>query len=108
MFILKLLDRGIMTKETALTDADIKAAHDSLNYTYTYPEFAPTIEQAVLQSPEVQALRKDKERLDFIEEQYGADIVCFESGEWEISSNDIIGFGSDLRDTIDSAMERQI
>lgn len=102
-----------MTTETILTDAEVAGI---LSKVYGYPAAevhlsdryaARAIEQAPLQSPEIQALRKDKERLDFIEAQYGADIVCFESGEWEISSNDIIGFGSDLRDTIDAAMEQK-
>lgn len=51
-----------MTTETILTDDDIKRIDRSLPHNYLLTEFARAIEQAVLQSPEVQALRKDAGR----------------------------------------------
>lgn len=65
------------------------------------------IEQAVLQSKQVQAWKKDAERINWIESQYGADIVCLDTEQWEVSSTDAFGEGLILRDAIDAAMEKQ-
>ena len=54
-----------MTTETVLTDADIHDKYKRITgYRSTPPvvlDFARAIEQAVLQSPDIQALRKDAE-----------------------------------------------
>lgn len=64
--------------------------------------------QAALASPEVKALRKDAERLSFIEDEGGADIVRLSSDEWEVSGiEEIYGTGHTLRQAIDAAMEKQ-
>lgn len=55
-------------------------------------------------TPEVQALREDSERLSFIENEGGADIVRLSSDEWEVSGNEeIYGTGHTLREAIDHA-----
>lgn len=55
-----------MTTEKVLTDDQITEQFewyvDDPDHTNTFMVFARAIEQAVLQSPEIQALRKDAER----------------------------------------------
>lgn len=49
--------------ETVLTDEQIIEAHQSLPPTYHPTQFARAIEQAVLQSPEIQRLREERDTL---------------------------------------------
>jgi hypothetical protein len=65
--------------------------------------------QAALKSPEVEALRKDSQRLSAIESDEGADIIRLSSDEWEVSgyAKDLYGTGRTLREAIDAAMEKQ-
>lgn len=51
-----------MTNESFLTTENISEIMEAVNFTYEPTKFARAIEQAVLQSPEVQRLRKDAER----------------------------------------------
>ncbi|GAA0237478.1 hypothetical protein GCM10009125_27960 [Castellaniella daejeonensis] len=64
-----------MTTETVLTDADIHDKYQRITgYRSTPPvvlDFARAIEQAVLQSPEIQALRKDAERYRHLRDEVG-------------------------------------
>ncbi|MBC2768595.1 hypothetical protein [Pusillimonas minor] len=55
-----------MAQQTVLKDEQINQIRRSMQPWQLMNEFARAIEQAVLQSPEVQALRKDAERLDFM------------------------------------------
>src|SRR5690625_1085323 len=71
-----------------------------------YPEVAQVLLdyarraiEAALQSQD----REDADRLNWIEEQYGADLVCFDSGSWEVSTSGVYGEGSTLREAIDHA-----
>lgn len=63
--------------------------------------------QAALQSPEVEALRKDSQRLSAIESDEGADIIRLSSDEWEVSgyAKDLYGTGRTLREAIDNAIK---
>ena len=91
-----------MTTETLLTDDHIRSLTEE-----DVVCFGRNIEQAVMQSPEVQAWKRDAERVEFIETLYGADIVCFDSGNWEVSSSDIyFGEGRSLRSAIDAAKDQ--
>ena len=100
-----------MTTETTLTDDQIEKSLTAAGVTgYWNPmsRYDVDVVRAVLQSPEIQALKKDAERVEFIEVHYGADIVCFDSGNWEVSSGDMcFGEGLSLRSAIDDAMEQQ-
>lgn len=61
-------------------------------------------EQAVLQSPEIQALRKDAERLDWIEANHGCNITEFVGGIWEVDVPDgPFGVRNSMREAIDHA-----
>lgn len=90
-----------MKSETVLTDDEILNEWDSAECIF---DFGRAIEQAVLQSDEVQDIKKDRSFIDWIDENFGVDIVCLDSGEWEVSGIDIYGSGSTLRDAIDAAI----
>lgn len=60
-----------MTTETVLTEAQCLAIGAFGQSPLTRLEHARAIEQAVLQSPEVRALRKDAERYRFCRSQFG-------------------------------------
>lgn len=66
------------------------------------------INELLKRDAEIQALREDAERINWIESQYGADIVCMDTEQWEVSSTDAFGEGLILRDAIDAAMEKQL
>ena len=63
--------------------------------------FARAIEQAVLQSPEVQAWKKDAERLDWLADPNNS------IGNVQLPTECVIGNAHSLRAAIDDAMERQ-
>ena len=65
------------------------------------------IEQAVLQSPEVQAWKRDAERIQFFESQCGGDWLKLEVGNWIVDTGSRFGMGEGLRSAIDAAMEKQ-
>ena len=93
-----------MITKTVLTDEEIIAlgqqAHviDAEKNGYILPiAFARAIEQAVLQSPEVQALRKDAERYRWLRD-----------GNGYYPEENYLRGGVELDDGVDLAMEQQI
>lgn len=68
-----------------------------------YVLFARIIEQAVLQSPKIQALKKDAERLNWIEEQFGAEIGCGGRNEWWVDWSEGYVEATSMIDAIDAA-----
>ena len=99
----------MMTKETVLTEELIDQLADKYLWGHDHflgviegtEEFARAIEQAVLQSPEIQALKRDAERLDWLADVNNT--ICT-----VLLPRDIVerNLGS-LRDGIDDAMEQQ-
>lgn len=90
-----------MTTETVLTDDGIALiCRDLRPANYTMIDFARAIERAVLQSPEVQQMRKDKARLDsgvimtHERDEFGLEYMCERRGV-------------NLRAAIDAAMEKK-
>jgi hypothetical protein len=65
------------------------------------------VEQAVLQSPEIQTLRKKAAMIDFLEQHQGADISVLMGGEWEVCGSEIYGTGASLSEAFDAAMEQK-
>ena len=73
-------------------------------------EFARAIEQAVLQSPEIQALRMDARRYRWLKEKMlGIDFDWQEAGITALSFEmpDGCAYGGDCDQNIDAAMEKQ-
>lgn len=92
-----------MTTETVLTDDEIYSlgvSHD-VNGPYS---FARAIEQAVLQSPEIQAMRMDAERYRWLRDICG--IVEYKQAFGSIGSG-MIPSGKRLDAAIDAAMEKK-
>lgn len=92
-----------MTEETILTDAEIIAlgkqarAIEARENGYILPvTFARAIEQAVLQSPEIQTLRKDAERYRWLRD-----------GNGYYPEENYLRGGVELDDGIDLSMEKQ-
>ena len=96
-----------MNKETVLTDTEIfmigqkTRALEAGENGYILPAvFARAIEQAVLQSPVAQALKRDKERLDWLADVNNT--ICT-----VLLPRDIVYRNPhSLRDAIDDAMEQ--
>ena len=98
-----------MTTETILTDdtihnliVDFEIECDCGIETYPVDNivpFARAIEQAVLQSPEVQALKRDKERLDWLADPKN------NLGKVQLPRICVERNPHSLRDAIDAAME---
>ena len=101
-----------MTTDTVLTDEQ-KAQFVTDITEYGTDFVAPllavveSIEQAVLQSPEIQALRKKAAMVDYLEQHGGADISVLTSGEWEVCGGEIYGVGASLAEAFDTAMEQK-
>ena len=70
--------------------------------------FARAIEQAVLQSPEMQALRKDAERYRHTikSESDGAVDICVCHINW-LTGDRVVLTGNEANNAIDAAMEQQ-
>lgn len=106
-----------MTTETKiLTDEFISALWDEIHapfsretFRMSHHDFARHIEAAVLQSPEIQALRKDAERLDWMDNvAHCADWVEDEPTKRVIRADDGAEFQGDTwRAAIDTAMEQK-
>src|SRR5690606_1322981 len=97
-----------MSTETVLTGDKISDLGEQLMYADGWSlSFARAIEKAVLQSPEIQELRKDARRLDFIESEGAADVYQSEDADWIVDTGGQFGIGGDLREAIDAAMEKQ-
>lgn len=98
-----------MTTETVLTDARIMEMAEDGVFLGNVKEITRAIEQAVLQSPEIQALRKDAERLDWMANvAHCADWVEDEPTKRVIRADDGAEFQGDTwRAAIDAAMEKQ-
>lgn len=97
-----------MTNKTALTDEEIIAlgkqarAIESGEDGYILPiTFARAIEQAVMKSPEVQALKLDSERLDWLADPKNS------IGNVQLPTVCVERNPHSLRDAIDDAMEQQ-
>lgn len=95
-----------MNTKTILTDEEIIAiGHQTSSIEtgengYILPiAFARAIEQAVLQSPEVQALKRDKERLDWLADPNN------NIGNVQLPKVCVERNPHSLRDAIDAAME---
>lgn len=111
-----------MTTETILADEQINEAWSN-NLTGMFMsgdqmrKFARAIEQAVLQSPEIEALRKDAARLQYLIDQKAfvktdpdnvGDVFWLEFPcEWEGQGGVQIGMYPTPRAAIDAAMEQQ-
>ena len=80
---------------------------DSGEYADKNVQIAYEAWQAALESPEVEALRKDSQRLSAIESDEGADIIRLSSDEWEVSGyvKELYGTGRTLREAIDNAIK---
>lgn len=92
-----------MTTETILTDGDIRRIwNDAL----TFYEFARAIGQAVLQSPEIQALRKDavSVRRDTLLSALGK----LNSNPYNLTKSECIDVVREMFEEADAAMEQQI
>ena len=97
-----------MTNETILTEELIDQLADKYLWGHDQflgviegtEEFARAIEQAVLQSPEVQALKRDKERLDWLA------VVDNRIGNVQLPKACVERNLHSLRDAIDDAMEQ--
>lgn len=99
---------------TILTDEQVESALISAGYVRADFKLTPqalansrAIEQAVLQSPEVQAWKKKAAMIDFLQQHHGADISILLGGEWEVCGSDIYGIGATLAEAFDVAMEKQ-
>lgn len=95
-----------MNTKTVLTEAEIIAighqarAIESGEKGYILPiAFARAIEQAVLQSTEIQALRKDAERYRYMKKGGGWIVAATQTG-WHVD-------GEELDDLIDNEMEQK-
>lgn len=100
-----------MTTETVLTDEEIitlgqqARAIETGGKGYILPvTFARAIEQAVLQSPEIQAMRKDAGRYRWIERQSDAWAVL--GSAYDLSSE--YDGVANLSESIDAAIEQHI
>lgn len=97
-----------MTTETVLTDDEIHAMYSGTTGHRSIPpvvlKFARAIEQAVLQSPGVQAWKKDAERYRWLRDICG--IVEYKQAFGSIGSG-MIPSGKRLDVAIDAAMEKQ-
>ena len=99
----------MVTKETILTDdaihnliVDFEVECDCGIETYPVDNIAPfarAIEQAILQSQELQALKRDKERLDWLA------VVDNRIGNVQLPRACVERNPHSLRDAIDEAME---
>lgn len=84
-----------MTVTKILTDEQIinvvnSAPFDEIENAGDYPHVvARAIEQAVLQSPEIQALRKDAERLDWLLENSAVNPCPYPAGEQIMNNNEV-------------------
>lgn len=98
-----------MTIETVLTDEQIGKTYESMPSLYHYSMFARAIEQSVLQSPDVQAWKKDEERYRFLRSQNlddGTDTTPWISAA--STDDDHWGLSGEIADSrIDAAMEKQ-
>lgn len=99
-----------MTTETILTDEEVR---EILRRAYNYPLHIHVsdirawraIEQAVLQSSEIQALKRDKERLDWLESSKYSHGFCHAGfGDYIYYAHQQAGYKT-VREVIDSAME---
>jgi hypothetical protein len=97
-----------MSNETVLTDEQIEdAAWDNrmensrAEISATAFKYARAIEQAVLKSPEIQALRKDAERLDWLADPNNS------IGNVQLPTECVTENLHSLRAAIDDAMEKQ-
>uniref|UniRef100_UPI003340C7CC hypothetical protein n=1 Tax=Castellaniella defragrans TaxID=75697 RepID=UPI003340C7CC len=88
-----------MTTETILTDAQIAEMADDGVFLGTTKEISRAIEAAILHSPEIQALRKDAERLDWLADRENA------VGNVQLQSACVLQNLGDMRAAIDAAME---
>lgn len=103
-----------MTTETILTDKHIKTLALSMSdhELMQVVPFARAIEQAVLQSEQVQAWKRDAERMDVMAQKRMLVSPEYEGG-WHVEIYDeseapiAVGFSGCLRTAIDSAMEQQ-
>ena len=72
-----------------------------------FDSLVTVIEQAVLQSPEIQALRKDAKRLDWLEACEDSHGFCHAGyGEYIYYAHQEINYPT-VREVIDTAMEKQ-
>ena len=94
----------MISKETVLTDEQINEAWSN-NLTGMFmsgdqiKKFARAIEQAILQSEQAQALKRDKERLDWLA------VVDNRIGNVQLPRVCVERNPHSLRDAIDAAME---
>lgn len=98
-----------MTTETILTDEHIKTLtlsmsdHDLMQVI----PFARAIEQAVLQSEQVQAWKRDVERLDWLESCEDSHGFCHAGyGDYIYYAHQVPGMPT-VREVIDAAMEQK-
>lgn len=95
-----------MTTERILTYSQIKELwHEHEDF----EDFAQSIEQAVLQSPEVQALRRDAERYRWLTKNaYVGEWVTSDGYEYRVDGADREVVDADnVHAAIDAAMEKQ-
>lgn len=93
-----------MTTETILTDP--MATDLAWEYATGIIEVR-AIEKAVLQSPEIQALWKDAERLDWLESSQDSHGFCHAGyGDYIYYAHQLAGYKT-VREVIDDAMEQQ-
>lgn len=98
-----------MTTETVpvLTDEQIVACGSSSEINGPY-SFARAIEQAVLQSPEIQALRKDAERYRAIRAASGSDDGVFRAAMFDYACENFTNPGRPTADEYDGAIDAAI
>lgn len=85
-----------MTTKTILTDEEIMREY---HRTHAVLDFARAIEQAVLQSPEIQALKRDSERLDWLADAENS------IGSVHLPTCCVERNPRNMRDAIDEAMD---
>lgn len=106
--------KNTLLGETVLTDAEIIAignhasAIEAGENGYILPiAFARAIEQAVLNSPEVQAWKRDSERLDWLESSVDSHGFCHAGyGDYIYYAHQEEGYPS-VREVIDAAVGQQ-